>query len=69
MNAADRYTYKVTWSNEDGEYVATVAELPSLSWLAPTQFDALHGLQGLIEEVIADMQASGDVALSFTKPQ
>ena len=60
MNAADRYTYKVTWSNEDGEYVATVAELPSLSWLAPTQFVAFHGLQALVEEVIADMQASGE---------
>ena len=60
MNAADRYTYKVTWSNEDGEYVATVAEMPSLSWLAPTQFDALHGLKELVEEVIMDMQASGE---------
>jgi hypothetical protein len=30
------YTYRVAWSVEDGEHVATVAEFPSLSWLAPT---------------------------------
>ena len=28
------YTYRVAWSAEDGEFVATVAEFPSLSWLA-----------------------------------
>ena len=34
MNDAERYAYRVVWSEEDGEYVGTVAELPSLSWLA-----------------------------------
>src|ERR1039457_5270707 len=33
------YTYRVAWSVEDGEHVATVAEFPSLSWLAPTPAD------------------------------
>ncbi len=28
------YTYRVTWSAEDGEFLATCAEFPSLSWLA-----------------------------------
>ena len=27
------YTYRVSWSREDGEYVATIVEFPSLSWL------------------------------------
>ena len=36
MPDATHYTYRVTWSVEDGEHVATVAEFPSLSWLAPT---------------------------------
>ena len=31
----DRYTYRVTWSEEDEEYVGLCAEFPSLSWLAP----------------------------------
>src|SRR6266481_5844564 len=36
MPDATHYTYRVAWSVEDGEHVATVAEFPSLSWLAPT---------------------------------
>jgi hypothetical protein len=39
------YTYRVTWSVEDHEFVATCLEFPSLSWLAPTQVDALTGLE------------------------
>ena len=34
MPDATHYTYRVAWSVEDGEHVATVAEFPSLSWLA-----------------------------------
>jgi len=40
MPDATHYTYRVTWSAEDGEHVATVAEFPSLSWLAPTPVEA-----------------------------
>jgi hypothetical protein len=45
----ERYTFTVAWSAEDGEYVATCAECPSLSWLAPTQDEALAGLKSVIE--------------------
>ena len=31
--STNHYTYQVSWSPEDGEYVGTVAEFPSLSWL------------------------------------
>jgi hypothetical protein len=31
MPDATHYTYRVTWSAEDGEHVATVAQFPSLS--------------------------------------
>jgi len=30
----DRYTYRVTWSEDDNEYVGLCSEFPSLSWLA-----------------------------------
>ena len=30
----DRYTYRVTWSEEDKQFVGLCAEFPSLSWLA-----------------------------------
>ncbi len=33
----DRYTYRVTWSEEDQEYVGLCAEFPGLSWLEETQ--------------------------------
>ena len=55
-----RYTYRVTWSVENGEYVATCLEFPSLSWLAVTQEDALRGLRDLITEVVEDLQDSGE---------
>ena len=29
----DRYTYRITWSEEDQEYVGLCVEFPSLSWL------------------------------------
>lgn len=50
-----RYTYRVMWSPEDGEYVATCLEFPSLSWLAPSQSEALNGIDALVGEVIDDL--------------
>ena len=32
----DKYTYRVTWSEEDNEHVGLCVEFPSLSWLART---------------------------------
>lgn len=54
----DRYTYRVTWSEEDEEYVGLCVEYPSLSWLAPTPQDALSGIQQVVAEVVADMEAN-----------
>ena len=54
------YTYRVTWSAEDNEFVATCLEFPSLSWLAPTQVDALTGLEQVIAETTADMKSQGE---------
>ena len=54
------YTYRVSWSPEDQEFVATCLELPSLSWLAPTQDEALHGLRDLVDTVIEDMHRNGE---------
>lgn len=60
MPDATHYTYRVAWSVEDGEHVATVAEFPSLSWLAPTPVEALAGLAGVVRDVLADLAASGE---------
>jgi hypothetical protein len=54
------YTYRVSWSGEDGEHVATVVEFPSLSWLHLDQNKALRGLVDLVNEVVADLEATGE---------
>ena len=58
----DRYTYRVTWSEEDGEHVGLCAEFPSLSWLEKTPEKALQGIRRLVREIIADMRKSHEVA-------
>ncbi len=54
----DLYTYRVTWSDEDEEYVGLCAEFPSLSWLANTQEEALRGIREVVAESIADMKSN-----------
>ena len=54
------YTYRVTWSPDDNEHVGLCAEFPSLSWLAKTPEAALRGVQKVVAEVVADMQANGE---------
>jgi predicted HicB family RNase H-like nuclease len=56
----DRYTYRVTWSEEDNEHVGICAEFPSLSWLAPTPEAALKGIRKVVAEVVADLDANGE---------
>ena len=56
----DLCTYRVTWSEEDKEYVGLCAEFPSLSWLADTQEAALHGINNVVAEVISDMESNGE---------
>lgn len=51
----DRYTYRVTWSEDDNEYVGLCAEFPSLSWLALTPETALKGIRQLVADVVTDM--------------
>lgn len=58
---ANKYTYQVSWSEEDREYVATVLEFPSLSWLAPHRQEAENGLVDLLAEVLDDMERAGEV--------
>lgn len=54
------YTYRVTWSAEDAEYVGQVAELPSLSWLDQDQVGALVGVRALVHDVVKEMEMSGE---------
>lgn len=56
----DRFTYRVTWSEEDEAYVGLCAEFPSLSWLDASPEAALAGMRSVVAGVVADMLANGE---------
>ena len=56
----DKYTYRVTWSEDDNEYVGLCAEFPSLSWLENTPEKALKGIRRLVAEVVLDMSGNNE---------
>lgn len=57
---ARHYAYRVLWSPEDDEFVGLCTEFPSLSWLAPTQTEALEGIRVLVADTIKDMAVNGE---------
>lgn len=57
----DHYTYRVTWSEDDKEYVGLCAEFPSLSWLTKTPEGALKGIRKVVAEVVTDMKKGGEI--------
>jgi len=56
----DHYTYRVTWSDNDKEYVGLCTEFPSLSWLAGSPEAALKGIRKVVKDVLEDMQKEGE---------
>ncbi len=54
----DRYTYRITWSEDDQEYVGLCAEFPGLSWLEKNQEKALAGIRKLVKETLMDLEAN-----------
>lgn len=56
----DHYTYRVTWSVDDEEFIGLCTEFPSLSWLAGSQESALRGIRKVVKEVVQDMQQAGE---------
>lgn len=56
----DRYTYRLTWSEEDREHVGLCAEFPSLSWLDSSPEKALGGIRKLVRAALKEMTESGE---------
>ncbi len=56
----DHYAYRVTWSEEDGEYLGLGLEFPSLSWLASEPGNAFSGIRDLVQATIGDMRETGE---------
>lgn len=61
MVNASHYRYSVQWSARDNEYVGSVAEFPSLSWLDADEMSAFAGIKQLTSDVVIEMLETGDV--------
>jgi predicted HicB family RNase H-like nuclease len=56
----DRYTYRITWSEEDQEYAGLCIEFPSLSWLDENPEAALAGIRKVVAGVVKDMKSNSE---------
>jgi len=56
----EKYTYRVTWSEEDEEFVGLCSEFPSLSWLAETSEETLKGIHLAVKGCLEDMLENGE---------
>ena len=54
------YTYRVTWSAEDEEFVGLCAEFPSLSFLHENHLEAIAGIFELVKDIVSDMEVNGE---------
>ena len=57
---AEHFTYRVSWSAEDGEYVGSCVEFPSLSHLAADPEAALRGVRKQVADVKTEMRANNE---------
>ena len=60
MEISERYSYRVFWSEEDGEHVAVCAELSGLSWLDKKAERALTGILRAAREAVELLREKGD---------
>ncbi len=56
---ADRYTYRVIWSEEDEEYVGLCAEFGLLSHLDDTPEKAFAGIRDMVAFCVDDLHKEG----------
>jgi len=60
IHETDKYTYRVTWSEEDDEFVGLCAEFPGLSWLSLDPEGAIRGVRALVKDSVDDMAQNGE---------
>ena len=60
MSDNDHYTYRVSWSPRDEEFLRTCAEFPRLSWLDGTHEGAMRGIKQMVHDAVKDMRESGE---------
>lgn len=57
--AADHYTYEVRWSQDDGRYVGTCADLPLLTYSDTDRNRALRGIADLATSTVLELIREG----------
>jgi len=67
MSQAEKYTYGVQWSEQDGEFIGLCAEF--LSWLAKKDDEAFAGIKKLVREVAGDVVGNKEPLPVGTAPQ
>ncbi|HEU5481593.1 MAG TPA: toxin-antitoxin system HicB family antitoxin [Sphingomicrobium sp.] len=60
VKEVDRFTYRVTWSDEDSEFVGLCVEFPSLSWLEKSPEKALAGIRRVVKNAVTDLRRRGE---------
>lgn len=58
LKISEKYSYRITWSEEDQEHVGLCVEFPSLSWLSKSKEDALEGICNLVETTLKKMKSN-----------
>lgn len=58
VRKADKYTFRVMWSEEDDEFIGLCTEFPSLSWLAASPESALKGIRSVVQKCLKDLESS-----------
>jgi predicted HicB family RNase H-like nuclease len=56
----EHYTYRVTWSGDEQEYVGLCTEFPGLSHGDESPEAALAGIRHLVGGVVSDMKEKGE---------
>jgi len=53
------YTYRVFWSEEDNEFIGTVAEFPLLSYSGKDQIETMQGIVDVVKGALEILQEDG----------
>jgi predicted HicB family RNase H-like nuclease len=57
---ADQYRYTAAWSEENQDFMGTVAEFPSLSAFADALEGALKEIKAVVEMAVEDLEETGE---------
>ncbi|MDQ1581645.1 MAG: hypothetical protein QOD05_2420 [Microbacteriaceae bacterium] len=58
MSGAQRFTYRVVWSDEEDAWMGTVDQMPSLSWVAGDVTAAANGIRRLVRRTEVDRRTT-----------